>query len=326
MSAKPAVLVTALLVAACASQSGTSNPPNGGAKGEAGGSGAGGSAAVAGSTGGPSAGTGGTGGQAGQGDQTTAGASGGLGSAGTGGGKPADAGNQADGADPEGKPADAASAPDMASSGAPMAGGNALLVVGTIPLRGTDVQFRDAIKAKGIEVIEKLEKDVTTADAENKRVVLLSYSMQSTALKADLADVKSPIFVVEHNLLERLGMTASGNGHGFQLGLTQLTITSDDPVLAAGFPKGDLTVYGKTQEMFWGVPSEAAIKVAHLKGNANRVVYFAYPQGAMMVGRTAPGKRLQFFHATHAPPPVDTLYLNENGLKLLSAALDWCLK
>jgi hypothetical protein len=65
---------------------------------------------------------------------------------------------------------------------------------------------------------------------------------------------------------------------------------------------GDVTVYAKTQEMFWD------------------------PKGAMMAGKPAPANRLLFFFAVHASPPVTALYLNETGLKLLGAAIDWSLK
>jgi len=95
-------------------------------------------------------------------------------------------------------------------------------------------------------------------------------------------------------------------------------------VLAAGFT-GDVTVYLRVGEMFWGMPGPGAIKVATAKGNLERSYYFAYPAGAMMVDRPAAGKRLHFFFAVHAPPPVPTLYLNDNGVKLLGGALDWSL-
>jgi hypothetical protein len=87
-------------------------------------------------------------------------------------------------------------------------------------------------------------------------------------------------------------------------------------------------VYGPLgKEMFWGVPAEGAIKVASIKGNAGRVAYFAYPAGAMMPGnKPAPGKRMQFFLASHAPPPVSDQFLNAEGMKLVGGAIDWCLK
>jgi hypothetical protein len=203
------------------------------------------------------------------------------------------------------------------------AGGRALMVVGTIPLMGTDVVIHDAIRARGVEVDEVLETDVTPALAEHRRVVILSCSMASPKFKADLTAVKSPVIVLEHNLLPLLGMTAPA-GHGFQNKLTAIDMTSTDPVLAAGLT-GTVTVYQRIGEMFWGIPGPGAIKVATAQGNLERSFYFAYPAGATMVDRTAAGKRLHFFFAVHAPPPVSTLYLDDNGLKLLNAALDWSL-
>jgi hypothetical protein len=150
--------------------------------------------------------------------------------------------------------------------------------------------------------------------------------MQSTSFKARYAEVRAPIIVLEHFLLDDLGMTADGKGHGFQQNVTQLAITGSDPVLTAGFPPGDLTVYQRVGEMFWGVPGPGAIKVATVKGSPEKVLLFAYPAGAMMVGGPAPGKRLHFFFAVHAPPPVSDLYLNDNGLRLLGGALDWLLR
>ena len=99
--------------------------------------------------------------------------------------------------------------------------------------------------------------------------------------------------------LAGFGLTAP-EGHGFQAGLTAIDMTSTDPVLAAGFT-GDVTVYLRVGEMFWGVPGPGALKVATAKGDAQRSYYFAYPAGAMMVKGPAAGKRLHFFFAVHAP-------------------------
>ena len=196
---------------------------------------------------------------------------------------------------------------------APESRGRALMVVGAIPLVGTDVQIRDALKARNLDVEEVLEVSATPGHAEGKKVVVLSFSMLSTSLQADLSDVPVPLIVMEHNLLPRLGMT-SAEGHGYQPGLTSLTITSDDPLLTASLPKGDVAVHLAEQQMFWGHPGPGAIKVAAATGHPGKPVLFAYPAGAMMVGKVAPARRLHFFFAVHAPPPVSTLYLNDNGL------------
>jgi hypothetical protein len=155
-------------------------------------------------------------------------------------------------------------------------------------------------------------------------VILMSYGMKSTDFKAEAyAEVPVPIIVTEHHLLPRLKMAGP---HGFTGKMTRLTFVSDHE-LQAGFPKGDLEVYSPSQEFFWGTPGSAAIRIAHLTGQPDRVAYFAFEKGAMMDGLAAPAKRVQFFHASHSPDPVDrNLYLNAAGLKLLGATIDWCLK
>jgi hypothetical protein len=206
----------------------------------------------------------------------------------------------------------------------PAPAGRALMVVGAIPLVGTDVVIHDALKARGLDVDEVRETLVTPAMAEGRKLVVISCSILSSDFKADFTGVRAPIIVLEHKILENLGMTTAA-GHGFQDKLTAITMTSTDPVLAAGFT-GDVTVYQRVGEMFWGLPGPGAIKVATAKGPAERSFYFAYPAGAAMAGGRAAGKRLHFFFAVHAPPPVPALYLNENGLKLLGGALDWSLR
>jgi len=220
---------------------------------------------------------------------------------------------------PEGGAPDHAPAPS--SGGAP----KVLYIAGERPNVGTDALIHQALKERNAEVQDVRETTVTPADAQGKQLIIMSYSMQSTDFKAEAwADVPVPVMVLEHFLLPRLGMTTS---NGFQQGVSALTIVSNDPLLTAGLPMGDVTVYTPLgKEMFWGVPGPGAIKVATPKGTAGRFVYFAYPAGAMMPTKPAPAKRLQFFVASHAPPPVNDQFLNPDGLKLLGGALDWLLK
>jgi hypothetical protein len=312
------LVLVAALAGGCSSQSGNNPGPQGGQSGDTGGTGgSGGGGSGAGGSGGKAGtgGSGGTGGMAGSGGVAgTGGATGGT----TGGAGAAGAG--------AGGMAGMTATPDagMDTSGMPMMGGKALLVTGTIPLVGTDVVFEAAFKARGLEVEIVQEKDATPMHAMGKRVVMLSYGMTSTAFKAEAyTDIAVPMIVTEQNLLPRLKMSSA---HSFTGKMTKLTFVSDHE-LAGGFPKGDLEVYSPSQEFFWGTPSAAGIRIAHLTGQPDRVAYFAYEAGAMMDGAVAPAKRVQFFHATHSPDPIDrNLYLNANGLKLLGVTIDWCLK
>lgn len=313
----PVVLGVALAAAACTPKSGNDGTPatSGGASGSASGGSTGSGGAPAGSGGAPGVGgaapSGGTGGS----------------SAGTGGGSPGTGGSPGAGGSTPAGDGGAGPSGETNPSTPPMAGGKALLIVGTIPLVGTDTQFESTLKARGMEVEVVLDKDATPAHAEGKRVIIFSYSMKSTTFKAEAyTEVPVPIIVTEHFLLPRIKMVVNGQ-HGFTpSNLTKITVIGDHE-LAGGFPKGEVTVYMRNQEMFWGVPSAAAIKIAHITGAPEKITYFAYEKGAMMAGATAPAKRVQFFHATHSPDPVDrNLYLNENGLKLLGVTIDWCLK
>src|SRR4051794_41136837 len=89
-----------------------------------------------------------------------------------------------------------------AAAGPPAEGGGALMVVGTIPLVGTDAVIRDALAARHLQVQEVLESQATPKDAEGKRLVILSCSMQSTKLATNFADAPVPVIVLEHFLLD----------------------------------------------------------------------------------------------------------------------------
>jgi hypothetical protein len=260
--------------------------------------------------------------------------SGGTTSGGSGGGEtpPSTGGSSGSGGSPT-KP-DAASAPaiDAAMGGAvdggsapPVTGGTVLYLAGDKPLVGNDGLIHDALKAKGLTVQDVTTATITPAMAEGKRLMIVSYSIQSDDFKGAMyADVKVPMIVLEHNVLPDLGLT-DGAGHGFAGGST-LTISGTDAELTAGLT-GDVTVYGPAgKEMFWGVPGPGAIKVASQKGTPGHYVEFAYPAGAMMAAKPAPAKRMLLFIASHAPPPVNEQFLNADGTKLLNAALDWMLK
>ena len=213
----------------------------------------------------------------------------------------------------------------LAAGGAasPVARGKALLVTGTIPLVGTDGQFKAALEAAGLDVEVVQEKDATPLHAAGKRLVLLSYGMTSTAFNAEAyVDVPVPIIVTEHNLLPRLRMSQA---HGYTDKTTALTFVSDHQ-LARGL-QGDREVYSTKQEFFWGTPGPAAIRIAHAVGRPDQVTFFAFEKGATMDGAVAPARRVQFFHASHSPDPIDpNLYLNATGLTLLDATIAWCLE
>jgi hypothetical protein len=219
---------------------------------------------------------------------------------------------------------DASAGDDVASTGGAggsAAGGTALMVVGAIPMIGDDVQIGKELVARGLKVEPVLDTKAMVSDTVGKQLVILSYSLDSKRnFHQNFADIPVPIIVMEHGLLGTLGMA---DMHKWDEPATTITITAADSPLAAGFPAGDVTVYGKSGEIFWGIPSNEAIKVATAKGKPTWWVIFAYEKGKMMMTKPAPAKRLQFFMGAHLVPDM---FMNANGLKLLDASIDWSIK
>jgi hypothetical protein len=211
------------------------------------------------------------------------------------------------------------------------AGNTVLYIGGAVPTVGLDKEFRQVLAARNLVIQDVRDNAVQASDMGGKRLIILSYSVDSATIPAAslaaLAMVPVPMVVTEHVVLGILGITTSA-GHGEQGGVTAVSIISNDPLLAAGFPMGNLlTIYGKTGEFFWGNTGPGAINVATVAGDGTRITYFAYPAGAMMAGGVvAPAKRLVFPSAAHSPPPDPIEYLNADGMKLLGGAIDWLLK
>jgi hypothetical protein len=307
-----AVLLVAVLVAGCSSGGDPQDPAT--ESGEGGAPGAGGG--KGGNTGKP--GQGGAQSNAGQGGSNASqGGSPGQGGSNAQGGSPGQGGG-AGATSPDAAPVDASPVDQGAPAEAGAAGGKALLVVGQVPLIGSDIQIHEQLVSRGLEVEDLLDSKSTTANATGKSIVVISYSVDSEEIANKFTEVPVPIIIMEQNLLGVLGMT-SATGHGYTLGVTEITITKPGSPLAAGFT-GNVSVFTKTGETFWGTPGPNAINVASAKGKS---VYFAYEAGVMMVGRMAPARRLQFFLGAHLVPDK---WLNANGLKLLDAAIDWSIR
>jgi hypothetical protein len=314
-----AVGAALFLAAACSSQSNPDSPGgSGGTNGARGGStGSGGSPGTGGAgSGGVSGGiSGGAPGASSGGESGASGGNSGSGGAAMGGAGPADAASET-AAPSDSSPSGTGGA---SGDGGGSTGGTALMVVGP-QIIGTDKDIIAQLEAHHLKVQTVVDSVATPADAVGKALVVLSYSLDSDNFKADYSTVTAPIILMERGLLARLGMTSSDK---WAEPVTALTIVASDSPLAAGLPAGDQVVYSKPGEFFWGMPSAEAIKVATVKGNPSQWVIFAYPAGAMMVGKKAAGKRLHFFFGSHLVP--DT-YLNDTGKKLLGAAIDWSIQ
>jgi hypothetical protein len=265
----------------------------------------------------------------GTGGMTSTGGTGGTApTGGSPGGEPGTGGTPAaDAAPPATTPDAAPGAPDGAApaidAGTPPAtGGTALMVVGQIPIIGDDITIQSALERQGLKVEFVREMTAKPADTQGKALVILSYTLDSDlfAAKAQFVDLPVPYILLERGLLAILDMATNNK---WEEPVTSITISDTASPLAAGLPAGDVTVYGMTGEVFWGVPGPGALKVATAKGKPNEWTIFAYPKGGMMMTKPAPAKRLHFFLGAHLVP---TKFLNDNGVKLLDAAIAWSIQ
>jgi hypothetical protein len=201
----------------------------------------------------------------------------------------------------------------------PAPAGRALFVIAALPPVGTDITIRERLAAQMmVEVIA--DETATPASADGKTLVVISSSTIMAMLSTQFRDSAVPVLLLEPNIMPVMGLTAAPNtDHGGTMPTeTQLALVGSGHTLHGGL-SGTVTVFSGTGgRATWGVPGPAATKIGTLVGRANQVAIFAYDAGAMMVGRTAPAKRLAFFIQDNP-----TQNLAPDGVKLLDAAIAW---
>jgi hypothetical protein len=196
----------------------------------------------------------------------------------------------------------------------------ALMVVGAVQ-QASDMEIQARLATKlTVDVVP--EDQVTAASATGRRLVVITATASLMGTGTKFLEVTTPVMVMEPNLLFPMGMTADGaTNRGTTSGGNQVTIaisTASQP-LTAGLT-GNVTVYTMPYRIVWGIPGTGAITAATIVGTPTQAAIFAYPTGATMVGRTAPGKRLSFFIHNNTAANVAA-----DGFKLLDAAVDWLI-
>jgi N-acetylneuraminic acid mutarotase len=98
---------------------------------------------------------------------------------------------------------------------------------------------------------------------------------------------------------------------------TQITITNASHALAAGL-SGTIQTNSGSAQYTWGLPAASAVTIAHALNQPTRPVIFGYTAGSLMVGMTAPAKRVGFFFGDTTATNMTT----QGGL-LFDAAVRW---
>jgi hypothetical protein len=196
----------------------------------------------------------------------------------------------------------------------------ALLVVGSraVPTVG-DQRLQQILAGRGLTV--KLASDEDTANVVGVDLVMLAESSASPVLADKYRDVPVPVVVLERAVFFSMGMTGNNTlDQGTEPMSTQVSIVMQSHALAAGL-SGTVAVLSAPATIGWGNPPAGAQRVATVPGATSRVVIFGYPRGAMMVVGQAPARRVGSFVMDGAAS-----VLNDNGVTLLGAAIDWALQ
>jgi hypothetical protein len=223
---------------------------------------------------------------------------------------------------PEPPPVDAGRAlpPDAAPDTRPP--GPALMVVGYATLLPSDLQMMARLLEAGFMVTTRVDADLTMADVTGKSLIVISGSVYTPKVMVDMHAVPVPVVCMDSYLFPDLRLTGSaldvdyGDGDG-----TKITIVNPGHVLAAGLTGTVEVAQGMIRSLSWGVPSDAAIRIASLPGDAKHLAVFAYQAGAIMAKATpAPARRVALFLTD---PWQGTI--TDAGLALFSAAVRWAM-
>jgi len=205
---------------------------------------------------------------------------------------------------------------------APVTGGDALLVVGSVSLNDGDAAVMSMLEAMDYTVTVVDDAASTTGDATGMDLVVLSSTVNSNSVADKFRDVTVPVLNWEQALQDDMEMVDPGDSgaRGTVNGQTQVAIVDSGHAMAAGL-SGNVTVYSSSQKMSWGKPNGNAQTVAVLTGDSTRVVVYGYEIGAgMYSGLNAPARRVHLFLENNG-----AAYLATDGVALFEAAVDWAV-
>jgi len=201
----------------------------------------------------------------------------------------------------------------------PTFGAEILFITGT-RVYDSDIAIQNNLKSHGsVTVIQDRAAQYT--DALEKDLVVISESVYSRKVTSAFRNLPVPVIVSEPWLFNDMGMTGSTYSIDFGRAKKQssMIINESKHDLTAGLSR-EVSINHRKSAIGWGVPGQAALKIATLKSDPAKCTVFAYDKGAQMPGLAAPAKRLGFFLYRRTAS-----FLTSEGWALFNAAVKWAL-
>jgi len=195
------------------------------------------------------------------------------------------------------------------------------------PTQGDDGDAYDHLVQLGYNITYMDSDDTTTAIGATFDLIITSSTPGSGSMRGKFQNLPVPILNWEEALTRSNGgatnfqMSAESNAN-VSLSPPTVEIVDADHKLAAGFPLGELEIGTEPFEGAWGrgLAPDAVTIAEDPRNPDNKLIFFIPEGGELEDGSIAAGTRLNF-------PLRDTGFgvLNDNGLALFDAAVDWLI-
>ena len=197
-----------------------------------------------------------------------------------------------------------------------------LMVTGASTLNTAEESLRQRLISRNYLVTSLADSAATTADAENKSMVLICSSVLSANVGSKFREVKVPVLCYESHLFDDLGMTGpvSGTDYGTRLQQTQLFLANDqnDPLLS-NLGAGLQSIVGTPSIFTWGRPVAGAKISGWIAASADEAAIFRFDTGASLAGGfAAPARRMGLMLED-----LTAGALTATGWTLVERAVDW---
>lgn len=197
-----------------------------------------------------------------------------------------------------------------------------LMVTGAASLNAAEELLRQRLLDRNYLVTSLTDTAATTADAENKSMVLICSSVLSGNVGTKFRSIGVPVLCYESHLFDDFGMAGpvSGMDYGTRSQQTQLFLPDDvsDPLLR-DLGSGLQTMVSSPSIFTWGRPVAGSKVSGWIAASADEAAIFRFETGASLAGGlAAPARRMGLMLED-----LTAGALTATGWTLVERAVDW---